>query len=67
MMTNWEYCFGTVERAAKTRVTYYGGVGSDQRIAVEHNNQVIVDDLPKRSYKKWLSKNKAPRITGRQP
>lgn len=57
-MTNWERYFGTVEKAAQTRVTYYGGLGSDQRITVEHRNRVVADDIPKRSYKKWLATTK---------
>lgn len=52
-MTNWEKYFGTPEKASKTRVDYYG---EPERITVAHKGRTVVDELPARSYLKWLRK-----------
>lgn len=52
-MNNWEKYFGTPEKTSKTRVDYYG---EPERITVVHKGRTVVDELPARSYLKWLRK-----------
>lgn len=50
-MNNWQKYFGTPERAARTRVTYWG---EPERVTVEHRGRTVADDIPARKYRKWL-------------